>query len=146
MLPRINETTQARNHPIACQNITYKLFTGMINLFITDHCTTNNIMTSKKAGSKQGSWECTDQLLINKMILDEVKQYRRNLLMIRFNYKKAFDSVPRNWILKGLELAQVPLKITSTIKSLMGTWATKLCLNSIETDIVKCQTGVLEGD
>ena len=103
-------------------------------------------MTSKKAGSKQGSWECTDQPLINKMILDEVKQYRRNLLMIRFNYKKAFDSVPRNWILKGLELAQVPLKITSTIKSLMDTWATKLCLNSIETDIVKCQTGVLEGD
>ena len=80
------------------------------------------------------------------MILDEVKQHCRNLLMMWFDYKKVLDSVPHNWILKAHELAQVPLKITSTIKSLMGTWATKLCLNSIETDIVKYQTGVLEGD
>ena len=80
------------------------------------------------------------------MILDEVKQHCRNLLMMWFDYKKVFDSVPHNWILKAHELAPVPLKITSTIKSLMGTWATKRCLISIETDIVKYQTGVLEGD
>ena len=60
--------------------------------------------------------------------------------------KKAFDSVPHDLILKALELAQVPLKITNTIKSLMGTWATKLYLNSIETDIIKYQTGVLPED
>ena len=32
------------------------------------------------------------------------------------------------------------------IKSLMGTWATKLYLSSTETDIIKYQTGVLQGD
>ena len=63
-----------------------------------------------------------------------------------FDYKNAFDSVPHDWILKALELVQVPLKIISTIKSLMGTWATKLFLNSIETDIIKYQTAVLQGD
>ena len=147
LLPKSNETAQAKTYrPIACQNITYKLFTGMINWFIIDHCTTNNIITPEQAGGKQGSWGCTDQLLINKMILDETKQHRRNLLMMWFDYKEAFDSVPDDWILKELELAQVPLKIINTIKSLMGTWATKLFLNSIETDISKYQTGVLQGD
>ena len=96
----------------------------MINSFIIDHCTTNNIITPEQAGGKQGSWGCTDQLLINKMILDEAKQHRRNLLMMWFDYKKAFDSVPHDWILEALELAQVSLKIINTIKSLMGTWAT----------------------
>ena len=147
LLPKSNETAQAKNYrPTTYQNITYKLFTGMINSFIIDHCTTNNIITPDQAGGKQGSWGCTDQLLINKMILDEAKQHRRNLLMMWFDYKKAFDSVPHDWILKALELAQAPLKIINTIKSLMGTWATKPFLNSIETDIIKYQTGVLQGD
>ena len=66
--------------------------------------------------------------------------------MMWFDYKKAFDSVPHHWILKAFELAQVPLKIINTIKLLMGTWATKLFLNSTETGIIKYQTGVLQGD
>ena len=147
LLQKSNETAQAKNYcPIACQNIKYKLFTGMINSFIIDHCTTNNIIMPEQAGGKQGSWGCTDQLLINKTILHEAKQHRRNLLIMWFGYKKAFDSVPHDWILKALELAQVPLKIINTIKSLMGTWTTKLFLNLIETDIIKYQTGVFQGD
>ena len=147
LLQKSNESAQAKNYcPIACQNIEYELFTGRINSLIIDHCTTNNIIMPEQAGGKQGSWGCTDQLLVNKKILDEAKQHRCNLLMMWFGYKKAFDSVPHNWILKALELAQVSLKIINTIKSLMGTWATKLFLNSIETDIIKYQTGVFQGD
>ena len=74
LLPKSNETTQAKNFPpIAFQNITYKFFTRMINSFIIDHCTANNIIMPEQAGGKQGRRGCTDQLLINKMILDEAK-------------------------------------------------------------------------
>ena len=97
----------------------------------------------EQAGGKQGSWGCTDQLLINILILNEAKQHHYNLLIMWFDYKKAFDSVPCDWILKALEPVQVPLKIINMIKSLMGTWATKLFLNSIEADIIKYRTGVL---
>ena len=146
-LLKSNKTAQAKNYrPIACQNITCKLFTGMINSFIIDHSTTNNIIMPKQAGGKQGSWECTDKVLINKMILDETKQHRHNLPMMCFDFNKAFDSIPHDWILKALELADVPLKIITPIKSLVGTWVTKLYFNSIETDIIKYQTGVLQGD
>ena len=72
-----------------------------------------NIITPKQAGSKQGNWGCTDQLLINKMILDEAKQYRRNLHTMWFDYNKDFGSIPHDWILKALELAQVLLKVTA---------------------------------
>ena len=97
-------------------------------LFMIDHCTNNNIITTEQTGGKQGSWGCADQLLIHKMILDEAKQHCHNLLMMWFDYKKAFDSVPQEWILKALELAQVPLKIIRTIKSLMGTWPQNFAL------------------
>ena len=81
LLPKSNETAQAKNYrPIAGQNIRYKLF--------IKNCATNNIITPEQAGGKQGSWGCTDQLLINKLKLDKAKQHHRNLLMMWFNYKK----------------------------------------------------------
>ena len=99
------------------------------------HCTVNNIITPEQAGGKQGSSGCTDQLLINKMIIAETKHHHCNLLLMWFDYKKEFDSVPHNWILKALELAHVPLKTINTIKDLMSTRATKLYLNSTETHV-----------
>ena len=111
-LPKSNENAEAKNYrPITCQNITYKLFTGMITSLIIDHCTINNIITSEQAGGKKGGWGCTDQLLINKMILDEAKQHRCNLLIMWFDYKKVFHSVPHDWILKALELNQLQLDL-----------------------------------
>ena len=89
---------------------TYKIFTGMLNQFLADHCTTNNIITTEPAGSKKQSWGCTDQLLTNKMILAEVQHQRRNLLMW-LDYIKAFDSVLHDWIIQALQLAKIPVKI-----------------------------------
>ena len=90
LLPKNRETTNAKNYrPIACQNIMYKLFTGILNHFLIDHCVENDIIALEQAGRKPGSWGCTDQLLIKKMILDEVKLHRRTLHMMWFDYKKS---------------------------------------------------------
>ena len=45
----------------------------MLNQSLVDHCTTNNIITTQKAGGEKQSCGCTDQLLINKIILEEVQ-------------------------------------------------------------------------
>ena len=94
LLAKNEEKTQMKNyHPITCQNITYKLFTGILNTFLVDHCTTTNIMTLEQAGGKPGSWGCTDQLLINKI---KVKEHR--------GLTTKNDLVPHDWIIKALEL------------------------------------------
>ena len=73
--------------------------------------TTNEILTTEQAGGKRGSWGCINQLLINKMVMDEVSQNRRNLMMTWFDYKKAFD-----WIIIGLQLAMVPNQLIMTVR------------------------------
>ena len=73
LIPKNDITNMAKNYrPIAWQNIMYKIYT-----FI--HCENNAIITNQQAPGKKGIWGCTKQLLINKIILYEVKHNRRNL-------------------------------------------------------------------
>ena len=69
----------------------YKVYTAILAEFIMEHCKENNIITEEQAAGKRGSWGCMYQLLINKMIYDELTSNRRNLVTVWLDYKKAFD-------------------------------------------------------
>lgn len=56
---------------------------------------------------QKGSYGCKDQLLINKAIIDEVNTRKKNLTTAWIDYKKAFDSVPHDWMLKCLDLQNI---------------------------------------
>ena len=128
----------------------YKVYTAILAEFIMEHCEENNIITEEQATRKRGSWGCTDQLLINKMIYDEVTSNRRNLVTVWLDYKKAFDSVPHSWLIRSLEMAKVPEKIILAIRQLMIKWRTKVYLygesSNVETDFISYLKGILQGD
>ena len=87
LTPKNEHTKFPPNYrPIACQNIMFKIYTGILNIFIVDHCIHNDIITIEQIGRKPGSWGCIDQLLINEMILDEVRKHQRNVFMMWFEY------------------------------------------------------------
>ena len=149
LIARNKETKNEQNYrPIAIQNSMYKIYTGMLAEFITDHCTENNLITEEQAAGKRGSWNCTDQLLVNKMIYKEVTGNRRNLITVWLDYKKAFDSVPHDWVIKSLQLAKVPTIIIQAIQSLMNKWKTRVHLygasNTIETKLIDYYRGILQ--
>ena len=151
LLPKNKITNQAQNYrPIAIQNTMYKVYTAILAEFIMEHCEENNIITEEQAAGKRGSFGCTDQLLINKMIYDEVTSNRRNLVTVWLDYKKAFDSVPHSWLIRSLEMAKVPEKIILAIRQLMIKWRTKVYLygesSNVETDFISYLKGILQGD
>ena len=104
----------------------------------------------EQAGWKKYSWGCADQLLINKMVLDQVKQQRKNLFLMWSDYRKAFDSVPHSWVIKALHLANVPVKVLNAILRLMELWATKVNLfteaTNIQIESINYLIGVLQVD
>jgi Reverse transcriptase (RNA-dependent DNA polymerase) len=151
LIPKNRETHLPNNYrPIACQNTIYKAYTSILNEFLQDHCASNNILAIEQAGGRKGSWGCTDHLLINKMVLDEVRTHKRNLFCMWFDYKKAYDSVSHQWMSESLRLAKVPNALLLAIEELTRVWATKAYLHaenqSFETTTIKYHNGILQGD
>ena len=83
----------------------YKVYTAILAEFITQRCQENNTITEEQTSGKMGSWGCTDQLLINNKIHDEVTSNRMNPATFWLDYKKSLDSVPHRWLIRCLELA-----------------------------------------
>ena len=118
----------------------YKLYTSCLNLFIQDHCESNEIVTDEQVGGKKGVWGCAEQLLISKAVLKEVKKQRRNLKTVWLDYAKAFGSVPHSWLFTALRLAKVLENIVVAIERMSKLWATIVTLKganqAIKTDII----------
>ena len=151
LLPKNANTHKPENYrPIALQNNLYKVYTSILNHFITDHCQENNIISIEQAAGQKGLWSCTDQLLMNKTLMEETIKGRKNALCIWLDYKKAFDSVLHSWLLKSLELAKVPPLVIKAIERLTQTWSTNAYLRTpngdITTDEIKYRWGILQGD
>ena len=95
-------------------------------------------------------WGCTDQFLINKVVADEVRNHHRNLCTFWLDYKKAYDSVPFQWILEALRLAKVPEALVESIETLMKSWVVELNLPTKEGNIqigeILYRKGLLQGD
>ena len=106
-----------------------KVYAGCLVLLIEEHCIENNIIFPEL-------WGCTDQLLINKVVSDEVKQHRRNLCAVWLDYKKACDSVPHEWMCEALRLAKIPEHIVKLIERLIKAWETELNLPTVNGNIL----------
>ena len=151
LLPKNTETELAKNYrPIACLNFMYKIYTSCLNSFLYDRCHCHKIITTEQAAGKKGVWGCTEQLLINKSIMSEVRNKKRNLTTIWLDYKKAFDSVPHEWLIKPLHLAKLPEDLIRAIENLTSQWCTVLQLKGeeevIESDIIYFSKGIFQGD
>jgi len=133
LLPKTEETKVPKNYrPITCLPTTYKILTSILTEKLYEHLETNNLLPTEQKGCKKGSYGCKDQLLINKAILEEVKSRKKNLTAAWVDYKKAFDSVPHDWILKCLSIYKISPILIQFLTQNMRQWSTTLVLNHTE--------------
>jgi len=66
------------------------------------HVEANNIIPKEQKGGTSNTFGTIDQLTINKMVLDNARKRKRNLSTAWIDYKKAFDSVPHDWLIETL--------------------------------------------
>ena len=151
LLPKNHETKNPKNYrPITCLSTTYKLLTSILTERIYGFMDQHKFLPQEQKGSRKGSYGCKDQLLINRMIMENSKNRQRNLSMAWIDYRKAFDSVPHDWILKSLELYKLSPVLINFLKTSMSLWGTTVFLNStketIKSDRIDINCGIFQGD
>ena len=88
----------------------------------------NDLFPIEQKVCRRGSYECKDQLLINRMIIEDCKSKHRNVSMAWIDYRKAFDSVPHSWILKVLDLFRISPILINFPRINMSMWEKTLNL------------------
>ena len=152
LIPKASDTEQPKNfRPITCLNILYKLWTGCISEVVLRHCVVNNVLHPAQKGCVRGEFGCTDHLLLNSHIWKQVKSKNRSLSVAWLGYKKAYDSVPHNWIVCSLKLFRFDTTIVQCIEQLLSLWSTTLYLRMPTCDpvmlaAVSIKRGIFQGD
>ena len=99
LLPKIKNLRDEKNyHPIACLNTSYKILTGLVAKYMRKHTAVNKIWDERQLGAVEGELGTVDQLIIDRCIMGEVKQYHRKLAVALYDYKKAYDKVHHDWM------------------------------------------------
>ena len=71
----------------------YKIITSILTEYTYSFLIDTGIFPDEQKGCKRGSYICKDQLLINKMILENCHNRNTNLSIAWIDYKKAFDLI-----------------------------------------------------
>ena len=79
-------------------------------------------LKNREVVSRKNSYGCKDQLLINKMIIEDCKKKKKNLSMTWIDYRKAYDSVLQSWILQTLQMYRFNKKLIKFMETSTSNW------------------------
>ena len=152
MIPKCKDPRAKDHRPITCLNTSYKLITAVINHNLRKIEASQNMLQLDQRGGKPGSMGCTDNLLVDRMVLEDAQFNLKNLTCtwVYVDLKKAFDSVSHPWLFRCLECHGVPVVLIDFIKNIVKTWEISIEINTkngkekIET--IKVNRGILQGD
>ena len=150
LLPKSQEIQNPKNYrPITCLTTTYKILTSII----TERMYTflEKTRSFSRAERMQAKFlRMQRSAPVNKMILENCRKKNRNLSTAWIDYKKAFDSVPHEWILKATELYKISPIISNFLRTSMTKWQTRLLLShnngTLKSDPGKIKRGIFQGD
>ena len=115
-----------------------------------EHALVNEIWDEGQLGAVEGVLGTVDQLIIDRCIMEEVKQHHRNLAVAFYNYKKAYDKVHNDWMIRVYDWIGIPRNVIRLIVELMSKWKTRLEIwngsEKMTSRWIRILCGFLQGD
>ena len=91
-----------------------------------EHALVNEIWDEGQLGAVEGVLGTVDQLIIDRCIMEEVKQHHCNLAVALYDYKKAYDKVHHDWMIRVYDWIGIPRNVIRLIVDLMSKWKMRL--------------------
>ena len=73
---------------------------GVAAKYMREHTMENEIWDEGQLWAVEAVLGTVDQKVIDQCIMEEVKQYHRNLVFRFYDYKEAYDKVHHDWVLR----------------------------------------------
>ena len=135
--------------PITCLLTLYKWLTGVLLICLRMHDDKHAIMQGDQRGAKMSSWGCPENLAIDRMVMEDARINNRTIVYGWVDYRKAYDSVPHEWILLVMRIFRFPLVLQRFVQKLISIWATRFCMFSKDgmtlTELIKYLAGYISG-
>ena len=75
----------------------YKNFTAIMTDIITEHLKKNNLWDGQQKRTRSNTMGTADNLLVDRCMLEEVKENQRTAAAAYYDYQKVYDTVPHEW-------------------------------------------------
>ena len=126
-LPKTKNLEDEKNYrPTTCLNMSNKIMTGVVAKYMREHTMENEIWDGGQLGAVEGVLGTINQLIINRCIMEEVKQCHRNLAVLFYNCKKEYDKIHHDWMLIVYRWVGIPDEVIKLISKLMDLWKTRM--------------------
>ena len=103
-------------------------------------------MPHEQKGCRKKSRGTHDQLFVDKMLMKEVKQRKKDVAMAWVDYKKAYDMVPHSWLEECLEIFGIADNMKKLLSNSMKTRQTELTSCGESLGDVQIKRGIFQGD
>ena len=132
--------------PITCLPLMWKVLTGVLSEETYVYLDRHKLLPEEQKGCRKKSRGTKDQLLIDKMIIQNCKRRQTGLGMAWLDFKKAFDMVPHSWIIYCMELMGVAKNTIHLLSTTMNSWKTMLTVGNQTLGEVDIKRGIFQGD
>lgn len=122
------------------------MLTGIFADKTYKHFLTTNLLLVEQKGGQRGSQWTKDHLAIYSAVLQNWKSWLTNLCMSWVDFKKAYDMVPRLWVLKCLKMFGIANNIIAIIESSMPNWRTNRYANNQHLGTVAMKSESFQGN
>ena len=146
---RGNSLDPGNYRPITCLNNLYKVLTSCLLKRFNKHVEKYGLYDPQQRGVRRNQRGCHENLLIDRMIMDEVHLYKRNLSCCWIDYRKAFDSISHGYMLEVVSILRFAEPFQLLLASLVQNWCTNLELGFgvNQTCIpIAIRKGIYQGD
>ena len=110
----------------------------MVATYMKEHADRNGTWDKNQLGTCSEVLGTVDQLLIDKAVMDEVRNKKRNIAVAFFNYQRAYDKVRHVWMMRVYVWMGIEDKVLEVQDVMMRKWKTRLVVKDSEkTNIIR---------
>ena len=129
---------------IAVGTVLAKLYASLIHSRLSQWAESNGLRAAGQAGFREDH-RCSDHLLTLRTIIEQQRVEKRPLYVCFVDFRKAYDSVPRELLWSKLERLGVHGWCLDSIKALYGSVPMAVKTSEGLTDTFECVMGVKQG-